>query len=163
MAGRGIVAQAQAVAASMTTHKVSVKPSFSKSYEPYAVHLVGYDVTGDVDALKGSLERLRENFPAGDPAEIKKMVTFLMANTKRRAEHDLAEHLLRAGLCAVAGDYPVRIVTEVIEGWHKLDGSQAIFTPVQAELYRALEAAAAPVVLLDRELTRLIQQGGNHG
>lgn len=161
MAG-GIVGRAQAVAAYMTSSDIRVRPLFSKSYDPFDVRLVGYDVASDGPARIKALEDLRTIWPRGDLAEINKMVLFLMANTKRREEHDMAEKLHRSGLCAVAAEYPVVIVSEVIENWYKREGPQAIFTPTQAELFRALEDAAAPIVLLERELERRID-GESHG
>lgn len=146
----------------MTTSDVEVKPVFSASYNPYAINLDRYDVSGPAPALKRALKKLRAENPRGDPDEIKDKVLFLMANTKRRDEHDLAEHLLKAGLCSVAADYPVRIVSEVIGNWHKREGREAIFTPVRAELYRAPPRPSAPdTVLLEREIERLINEGGN--
>ena len=150
---RDLRAEAAALAQSSTVSGMIVRPMIEARYDPYRLILVGYDVSGaSLRGIEQALAAIDKKNRMPEQGAVKRMILFLMANTKRRKHHGVADELLLSGLVSVAMEYPKRIVSDVLFNWHKRVGDEAIFTPVQAELYRALEEVSAPLRVLRAQL-----------
>jgi len=134
------------------------RPIVRALYDPYRVELMGYEIQKtDPAHYREAIRQLAdEHPPPTDDELLKKKLLYLMANTKRRKEHAVAEHLQVAGLAHVSKQFPMKTVDEVVMTWYKRPGDEAIFTPSQAEFYRALEQADQPRALLLAQLQALI-------
>lgn len=135
---------------------MTVKARSQTVYDPYGVIITGYDIiNADDHAIKSAIYKLDLENPAIEEIDAKRMIAFLMANTKRRKEHAVSEKLLMSGLTLIARQYPRRIVEHVVGNWYKRPGDDAIFTPSQAEFYRAIKDAGEPWRILRNELLNL--------
>ena len=139
---------------------MTVKAITQTCYEPYRVEIVRYAIHAkNPEAVKSALAQLDAKNPMLDDAYARRLIAFLLANTKRRKEHVVSEKLLLSGLLMVARQYPKKIVEHVIGSWYKRAGDEAIFTPSQAEFYRAIEEVAQPWKVLREALLNWRQDG----
>lgn len=140
---------------------MTAEPEFRTILEPrFDQQLTGWRLPAvSVDEARVTLSRLKDACPPVTREQAVDAVKYLFGATKRRQQSIHADAYTIRTLIDVALQYPAAVVDHVVATWHRREGDEAIFTPAQAEFYRALEEAARPLALLRRALAEIVSRG----